>query len=71
MLDKETLRIIEANKPYKKMLEEYDNTKKFALDKIRRSFTIKEKTHQKLKQEAQKKDTTMSHLIDELVEDQI
>ena len=67
MLDKEALRIIAGNEPYKKILAEYDKTHEFALDKIRRSFTIEKRTYWKLKQMAKEKGTSMSALIDGLV----
>ena len=66
MLDKETLKIMDANKPYKRMLEEYDETRKFALDKTRKSFTIKNQTYLTLKKQAKAKNTSMSNLIDEM-----
>ena len=49
MLPKEYEKILNKNERYIKMLEYYDRTGRFPLDKIRRSFTLKEMNITKLK----------------------
>lgn len=68
MLSKEISQVIKENMKYTKMLEEYDNSREFALDRIRRSFTIKKSTYRKLKQLSESSGKPMTAIIDELVE---
>ena len=49
MLSQEIRKIMKENGKYTKMLEEYDKTGKLPLEKIRRSFTLKRMTINKLK----------------------
>ena len=49
MLPREIERIMKENEKYAKMLEEYDRTGIFPLQKVRRSFTLRQMTVQKLK----------------------
>lgn len=65
----EIKRIMKENEKYAKMLEEYDKTGKFALDKIRRSFTLKRMTTDKLKKMSQETGKSMSDIIDKLVDE--
>jgi predicted DNA-binding ribbon-helix-helix protein len=50
------------------MLEEFDRTGILAIDKIRRSFTIRNSTFAALKSESKATGRPMSALIDELAE---
>jgi hypothetical protein len=50
-------------------LEEFDKTGKFALDKIRRSYTLKRSTVEKLRRLAKERCIKMSNVIDGLVEE--
>lgn len=68
MLSREIRRIMKENEKYTKMLEEYDRTGKFPLEKIRRSFTLKRMTTDKLKRMSKKTGRSMSDIIDTLVE---
>ena len=68
MLSRDIERIMKENERYTKMLEEYDRTGKLAIEKIRRSFTLKRETIEGLKKISLKKGTSMSGLIEELVE---
>ncbi|MBI5061865.1 MAG: hypothetical protein HZB67_06170 [Candidatus Aenigmarchaeota archaeon] len=59
---------MKGNEKYAKLLEDYDRTGRFPLKKIRRSFTIRQKTIDALKKESLRKKESMSNLIDEIVE---
>ncbi len=65
---KEIERIMRENKKYTDILEEYDRTGKFPLDKIRRSFTLKRMNFDKLKKTSDKKGESMSDLLDVLID---
>lgn len=71
MLPPDIKKIMKANDKYAKMLEEYDRTGKFPLDKIRRSYTLKRMTINKLKKESERTGKSMSDIIDGLVDDNI
>ncbi len=71
MLSREIRRIMKENEKYAKILEEYDRTGKFPLEKIRRSFTLKRMTMNKLKEASRKTGNSMSDIIDELVDDKL
>ena len=68
MLSQEIRKIMKENNKYAKMLEEYDKTGIFPLDKIRRSFTIKQMNYQKLKKISKRTEKSMSDLLDEMIE---
>ena len=68
MLPQDIRRIMKENEKYAKMLEEYDRTGKFPLEKIRRSFTLKRMTMNKLKNESKRTDKSMSAILDSLVD---
>ena len=68
MLSQAIRRIMKDNKKYTKMLEEYDRTGIFPLDKIRRSFTIKQMSYAKLKNMSDESGKSMSDLLDEMIE---
>jgi RNA processing factor Prp31 len=61
-------RIMRENEKYAKMLQEYDRTGVFPLDKVRRSFTLKQMTMKKLKSLSEATGKSMSDIIDDLVE---
>ncbi len=67
MLSQEIRKIMKENEKYTKMLEEYDKTGKLPLEKIRRSFTLKRMTINKLKLASKKTGKSMSEIIDEMV----
>ena len=71
MLSKDAKRILIKYKKYFDAFEEYDRTGKFPLDKIRRSFTIRQGNYQKLKEEAKNKGISMSELLDRTIEKKI
>ncbi len=71
MLPREIRRIMKENDKYAKILEEYDRTGKFPLEKIRRSFTLKRMTVNKLKNTSKDTGKSMSDIIDNLVDDNI
>ena len=71
MLSQEIKRIMKENDKYAKMLEEYDKTGKFPLKKIRRSFTLKRMTVNKLKRASKKTGKSMSDTIDSLVDENL
>jgi hypothetical protein len=50
------------------MLEEYDRTGKPPWEKIRRSFTLRRMTVEKLKETSKKTGKSMSDIIDKLVD---
>lgn len=58
---------MKENEKYANMLEEYDRTGKFPLEKIRRSFTLRRMTFDRLKEESKKTGRSMSDIIDGLV----
>lgn len=70
MLPRDIERIMKKNEKYAKMLEEYDKTGHLPIEKIRRSYTLKRMTVDKLKSLAKAKGMSMSDLIDELVSNQ-
>lgn len=61
-------RIMKENEKYLRILEEYDRTGVFGLDKVRRSFTLKNMTMSKLKSVSKTTGKSMSDIIDDLVE---
>ena len=61
-------RIMKENERYAKILEDYDRTGLFPLDKVRRSFTLKQMTMQKLRSLSKSTGKSMSDIIDDLVE---
>lgn len=65
---REIERIMKENEKYAKMLEEYDKTGVFPLDKVMRSFTVKNMTASKLKAVSKATGKSMSDIIDDLVE---
>ena len=67
MLPREIRMIMKENDKYAKMLEEYDRTGEFPLEKIRRSFTLKRMSINKLKQMSKKRGKSMSDIIDDLI----
>jgi hypothetical protein len=64
----EIRRIMKENEKYANMLEEYDRTGKFPLEKIRRSFTLKRMSINKLKTLSKDSGKSMSEIIDALIE---
>jgi hypothetical protein len=68
MLTREIRRMMKENEKYARMLEEYDRTGKLPIEKIRRSFTIKRMTTDKLKKVSKRTGESMSGIIDDLVE---
>lgn len=68
MLPKRFEKILNENEKYMKMLEYYDRTGRFPLDKIRRSFTLKEMNITKLKQMSKKTGKSMSDILDGFIE---
>ena len=68
MLSQEIRRIMKENEKYARMLEEYDKTGEFPLDKVRRSFTLRKMTMRKLKEASRKTGKSMSAIIDNVVE---
>ncbi len=68
MLSREIKRIMHENEKYAKILEEYDRTGEFPLEKVRRSFTLKRISINKLKETSRTTGKSMSDIIDELVE---
>ena len=68
MLSQEIRQIMKENDKYARMLEEYDRTGMFPLEKIRRSFTIKRMNYNKLKSVSKKTGKSMSDLLDEMIE---
>ena len=71
MLSKDAERILKRYKKFFDAFEEYDRTGKFPLEKIRRSFTIRQGNYQKLKREAEKRKIPMSELLDRMIEGKI
>lgn len=68
MLSKEIRKVLEENKKYTDMFEEYDRTGVFPLEKTRRSFTLKQRTVQRLKELSMKSGKNMSEYIDFLID---
>jgi len=64
----EIKKIMKENEKYAHMLEEYDRTGIFPLDKIRRSFTIKQMSYKKLKNLSKKMHKSMSDILDEMID---
>lgn len=65
---REIEKIMKKNSKYAKILEEYDRTGVFPLQKVRRSFTLKQMTISKLKSHSRKTGNSMSDIIDDLVD---
>jgi hypothetical protein len=59
---------MKEDKRFTDMLEEYDRTGEFPLDKVRRSFTLRKMTMNKLKKVSKKTGKSMSTIIDNVVE---
>lgn len=70
MLSQDIKRIMKENEKYAKMLEEYDRTGEFPLEKIRRSFTLKRMTVNRLKDMSKRSGKSMSDIIDDIIEEQ-
>ena len=68
MLSREISRIMKENEKYARMLEEYDRTGKPPWEKIRRSFTLKRMTVEKLRTASKRTGKSMSDIIDKLVD---
>ena len=68
MLSQDIRRIMRENEKYARMLEEYDRTGVLPLDKVRRSFTLRRMTMDKLKNASRKTGRSMSSIIDRLVD---
>jgi len=68
MLPREIRRTMKENEKFVRMLEEYDRTGKPPWGKIRRSFTLKRITVEKLKEASEKTGKSMSDIIDKLVD---
>ena len=68
MLSQEIRRIMKENEKYANMLEEYDRTGEFPLDKVRRSFTLRKMTMNKLRRTSEKTGKSMSAIIDNVVD---
>ena len=71
MLSREIEKIIKENEKYARMLEEYDRTRVLPIKKIRRSFTLKKMTIDKLKHVSKNSGKSMSDVIDNLVEEKL
>jgi len=59
---------MKEDRKFTDMLEEYDRTGEFPLDKVRRSFTLRKMTMNKLKKVSRKTGKSMSAIIDSVVE---
>ena len=68
MLPREIRRIMKENEKYARMLEEYDRTGRHPLEKIRRSYTLKRMTVDKLRRMSEKSGKSMSSIIDDVVD---
>jgi hypothetical protein len=68
MLPREIRKTMKENEKFVRMLEEYDRTGKPPWGKIRRSFTLKRITVEKLKEASEKTGKSMSDIIDKLVD---
>ena len=69
MLPQDIRRIMKENKKFTDMLEYYDRTGRFPLQKIRRSFTLKEINITKLKEMSKKTGKSMSDILDDFIEE--
>lgn len=69
MLSKEIRDVLKENEKYSRLLERYDETREFDLDRIRRSFTIKKGTYRRLKKMSREQGKPMSRILDELVDE--
>lgn len=68
MPSKDVENVIKKHMKYTRMFEEYDRMREFALDRIRRSFTIRKDTYWKLKKTSEARGTSMSKLIDDAID---
>jgi hypothetical protein len=68
MLSRDIERIMDKNEKFARMLEEYDRTGEFPLEKVRRSFTLKRISVKKLKEMSKSTGKSMSDILDELVD---
>ena len=68
---REIEKIMKENEKYAKILEEYDRTGAFPLQKVRRSFTLKQMTHDKLKSASKSTGKSMSDILDNLVDEKL
>ena len=68
MLPQDIERIMKKNEKYARMLEEYDRTGHLPIEKVRRSFTLKEMNVTKLKRLSKEKRKSMSDMIDKFIE---
>ena len=68
---REIEKIMKKNEKYTKILEEYDKTGIFPLDKVRRSFTLKNMTIKKLKSHSKRTGKSMSDILDNLVDQKL
>jgi hypothetical protein len=68
MLQRDIERILKKNERYARILEEYDRTGKFPLEKTRRSFTLRRMTMDKLRSMSKKSGRSMSAIIDSVIE---
>ncbi len=71
MLSKEIKRILDKHDDFIQMFDYYDRTGVFPLDKVRRSFTIRQSTFAKLKKAAVKNRQSMSDTIDRIVDENL
>ncbi|MBI4021287.1 MAG: ribbon-helix-helix domain-containing protein [Candidatus Aenigmarchaeota archaeon] len=62
---------MKENQKYLDMLEEYDRTGHLPIEKMRRSFTLKRVSYQRLKDASRKTRKPMSTLLDELIEKEL
>ncbi|MBM3309415.1 MAG: ribbon-helix-helix domain-containing protein [Candidatus Altiarchaeales archaeon] len=68
MLSKEIRKLLKENEKYNNMFERYDQTRKLDLDKVRRSFTIRESSYRRLKELSESTGKSMSSLLDRMIE---
>jgi len=68
MLPREIRRIMKENEKFTDMLEYYDRTGKQPWRKIRRSFTLRRMTVEKLAETSRRTGVSMSDIIDQLVD---
>lgn len=64
-------KIMKENEKYAKILEEYDETGVFPLEKIRRSFTLKRMSFNKLKNISKKTGKSMSEILEVLIDNKL
>jgi predicted HTH transcriptional regulator len=62
---------MKENEKFARMLDEYDRTGKPPWEKIRRSFTLRRMTAEKLEEISKKTGKSMSDIIDMLVDSSI